>query len=258
MKTKRMNVTKKAGLRSLLKAIPGTPILVVGDLMADKFLWGDVSRISPEAPVPVLELMRETWAPGGSGNVVNNLTALGARVFAIGVVGADKDGETIVSSFDHAGVNTEGIIVDDERPTITKTRIIARNQQVLRLDVERTNSFNRHMHSTLRNAIQRITPQCAAVIISDYGKGIITRDLLKYIIGQARKKGIPVTVDPKIEHFQQYRGVTCITPNLHEARAGMHRFRVDSDADLEKLGCDILKRLRCDSVLITRGEMGMD
>lgn len=248
----------KARSTSIVNKFPGTRVLVVGDLMLDTFIWGEVSRISPEAPVPVIEKTSESSVPGGSGNVVKNLHALGADVYVIGVIGDDAPGKVLMRDFSSHKIHIEGVCVDSRRPTITKTRIIARNQQVLRLDVEKTQMHKNNIERMLVRNIERSLPRCKVVIISDYGKGVISKTILKKIITSAKKCHIPVMVDPKIEHFKQYRGVTCITPNIHEARQGMSWFDVRTQADLKKLGAEILKKLNCTSVLITNSEKGMD
>ncbi|MFH1379010.1 MAG: D-glycero-beta-D-manno-heptose-7-phosphate kinase [bacterium] len=242
----------------ILEKFKNTPILVVGDLMIDKFIWGEVSRISPEAPVPVLETIRETWAPGGSGNVVQNLASLGLQVYAAGVIGADRDGATLIQRFKKQHIHVGGIVADRERPTIIKSRIIARNQQVLRLDVEKVQKINAAVLKRITSYLHEKIPLCNAVIISDYGKGVVTKELVQSAIKRARSSHVPIMVDPKIEHFQQYKNITCMTPNLNEAQRGMNIYKVNDKKALYALGAAIVKKLNCESVLITRGEHGMD
>lgn len=243
---------------TIIRRFPGTKILVVGDLMLDTFIWGDVSRISPEAPVPVFEKVRETFAPGGCGNVVENLHALGADVYVIGIIGKDANGQILMRDFARKGIHFEGVGIDHTRPTITKTRIIARNQQVLRLDTEKSGPIGTRTIASLHQHIQRSLPRCTAVIVSDYGKGVISPLLLRKIMVLAKKHRLPVMVDPKIEHFQQYKGITCMTPNIKEACAGMRWFKAETEEEVARLGKAILNKLKCRSVLITRGEKGMD
>jgi len=232
-------------------------VLVVGDAMVDKFIWGKVSRISPEAPVPVVEVTKETATLGGAGNVASNITALGGKAYIVSVAGKDLTADSMESMFADKGINTEYLVYDNNRPTIVKTRIIASNQQVVRVDKEIKGSF---LHSTaekIMKNIEAVMPKVNGVIISDYGKGVVTEKVLKKIISLAKKYKIPVTVDPKIEHFKKYKGVTTITPNTKEAVEGMNAKNISTDADIEALGKKILKLLNSESVLITRSEKGM-
>jgi D-beta-D-heptose 7-phosphate kinase/D-beta-D-heptose 1-phosphate adenosyltransferase len=232
-------------------------VLVLGDIMVDKFVWGKVSRISPEAPVPVVEVTRESQTFGGAGNVANNLVSLGGDAYIVGVVGNDIEAELLKSEFKGRGIHTDNIVVDQSRPTTIKTRIIASHQQVVRVDREIKGDFAFDVEKKLIANIEEILPAVQAVIISDYGKGVINSSILKRAITIARKKGIPVTVDPKIEHFQRYKRVSCITPNMAEAIAGMRYRDVKTEEEVYELGQKILKKLNSDSVLITRSEKGM-
>lgn len=244
-------------LQGLLNKFSNRKILVVGDLMIDEFIWGSVGRISPEAPVPVVEITRETLAPGGAGNVVNNLASLGAKVYVCGVIGKDTAGDYLINHFVNLGVKTEGIHRDDHRPTIRKTRVIAQHQQVVRVDREVKGENSASVNNTLKKYLEKIVPEVEAVVISDYGKGVINRPLLSRVLQLTRHFHRPVTVDPKIEHFLRYRRVTCITPNLLEASQGMHSSLPKDNLQVEKLGKKILSRLKTHSVLITQGEKGM-
>ncbi len=232
-------------------------ILVLGDLMVDRFVWGKVSRISPEAPVPVVEVTRENNAFGGAGNVANNITSLGASAFLLGVVGSDMEAEQLKDGLRAKNIDVEGIITDNARPTTIKTRIIAQHQQVVRVDKEVKGSFSEGIQSAICARLEDAASTADAIIISDYGKGVIDGPLLKRAIALAHRYRIPITVDPKIEHFMDYKKVTCITPNLMEAIGGMRYRDVSDDKDIYELGRKILKKLSSDSVLITRGEKGM-
>lgn len=225
--------------------------------MLDHFLWGSVSRISPEAPVPVVEVSRETEMPGGAGNVALNMAALGADVFVAGITGQDRSGERLLSLFQRYPIHLESVLRTSDRPTIVKTRIIAQNQQVVRVDRELKSEITAELRRQLWSNIEAVLPKMDAVILSDYGKGVINAALINALIPIARRRGIPITVDPKVENFSLYRQVTCITPNLHEAMSGAHVARVSSEDDVERLGTTILKKLNAHSVLITRGEKGM-
>ena len=244
-------------LTSFIPKFEKQRIIVLGDLMVDRFVWGKVSRISPEAPVPVVEVTRENNAFGGAGNVANNITSLGARAFLLGVVGSDLEAEQLKDGLRDRKIDVEGIITDASRPTTIKTRIIAQHQQVVRVDKEVKGSFPESIQRDIIARFEKAAETADAVIISDYGKGVINGPLLKRAIALANRRNIPVTVDPKIEHFMDYKKVTCITPNLSEAIAGMRYRDVSEDKDIYELGEKILKKLASKSVLITRGEKGM-
>ena len=244
-------------LTDLIPKFTRHKIIVLGDLMIDKFVWGKVSRISPEAPVPVVEITRESYAFGGAGNVANNLLGLGADVALVGVVGNDTSGEKLFNEFLEKKMDVRGIIRDDERPTIVKTRIIASHQQIVRVDKEIKGDFSQRIINNIIQTLERIIPEAHALIISDYGKGVVNRPVLTKAIALANRHKIPVTVDPKIEHFLRYRKVSCITPNMAEAIAGMRCHDVSGEKEIYELGKNILKRLQSESVLITRGEKGM-
>jgi len=243
--------------RTLIKRFSHIKALVIGDLMLDHFLWGSVSRISPEAPVPVVDVSRETEMPGGAGNVAINMAALGAEVYVVGVVGQDRGAERLFSLLQRYPIHLEGILKASDRPTIVKTRIIAHHQQVVRVDRESRSELSAETRRQLWAQVEALLPRVDAVILSDYGKGVIHPSLIHALVPVARKRSLPVTVDPKIENFSHYRRVTCVTPNLQEAMAGGHVQRVTSEKEIERLGQQILSKLAAESVLITRGEKGM-
>lgn len=240
-----------------MNRFPGRRILVVGDLILDRVLWGQVSRISPEAPVPVVQLLRETYAPGGAGNVVTNLAALGATVSVLGIVGTDPEGRQLVSLFQQQGVQTAAILQDPGWPTILKSRVIAHHQQLVRLDRDPSTGLSPTLQHRLLTALPQQLPTAEAIILSDYGKGVLDPKVLRTAIRLAHRQGCPIFVDPKVEHFLRYRQVTCVTPNLAEAMGGMHIHRLNGTEGVAKLGQQILQRLGCEAVLITRGEEGM-
>lgn len=259
--TRKMLARKSAAERhELLRTIArfeGRRVLVVGDLMLDQYVRGAVSRISPEAPVPVVRVDSESHIPGGAGNVVNNLASLGAKVAVIGVVGEDEAGRRLSEQFRGKGVDVEGICVDADRQTTQKCRVVAERQQLVRFDRETLGSVSHATEKRLLASLDHEIARAEAVIVSDYGKGVIAPRLLARAIAAARRRGIPVSVDPKPEHFRRYRNITCVTPNTHEAWACMRREpRAGQDA-LVALGRDILRTLKSRSVLITRGAEGM-
>ena len=244
-------------IQRTLARFHGRRVLVVGDLMLDQYIRGSVSRISPEAPVPVVRVTGESYIPGGAGNVVSNLAALGASVSVVGVVGEDEAGRRLLEQFrsQHAAVG--GVCVDVDRQTTQKCRVVAERQQAVRFDRETVGPLSHLTEKRLLTSLADEIAKAEAVILSDYGKGVIGPKLLAAAIPAARRRGIPVTVDPKPEHFRKYRGVTCVTPNTSEAWACMRREPKPGQDQLVALGREILKTLNSRSVLITRGPDGM-
>ena len=243
----------------LKKAIPqfsDVKILVIGDLILDEFVWGDVSRISPEAPVPVVWVKSESFMPGGAANVANNVASLGASVYIAGVAGSDERAGILKQGLIEKGINVDGVITDDSRPTTLKTRVVAHHQQVVRIDREKIEGISVEILDKIAAYVKDIIDEMDAIIIEDYGKGVISAKLLKEILRVAKKKKKIITVDPKEEHFSYYKGVTAITPNHHEASqaAGI---KVKDKESILKIGKALLKKLNCESVLVTLGENGM-
>ncbi|MBI4377014.1 MAG: D-glycero-beta-D-manno-heptose-7-phosphate kinase [Elusimicrobia bacterium] len=244
-------------LRRLVSLFKGKAVLVIGDIMLDQYIRGSSSRISPEAPVPVVKVTQESYVPGGAGNVANNLAALGAKVSVMGVIGSDETGRKLASELLAKNIGIEHLLTDPERVTSLKCRVIAERQQVVRFDRETQGPLLDGSENRLIERLPDAVKKADGIILSDYGKGMISPRLLKTAIALARRWDIPITVDPKVEHFRRYQGVTCITPNLQEAWAGMRKIPQAGLPALESLGRDILKALRSDSVLITRGPDGM-
>ncbi|MDR2398985.1 MAG: D-glycero-beta-D-manno-heptose-7-phosphate kinase [Endomicrobium sp.] len=244
-------------LLKLISLFKKQTILVVGDTMVDKFIWGKVKRISPEAPVPVVEVNKETEVLGGAANVASNITALDARAFIVSAIGEDTTGKTLIEMLSEKNISSEYLVCSLHRPTIIKTRIIAASQQVVRVDKEIRGTFEKSTELKIIKNIENAMPKVNAVIISDYGKGVICHSVLKKTISLARKYKIPVTVDPKIDHFKKYKKITTMTPNEKEAIEGMEAKNIKTDEDIEGLGKKILKTLNSESVVITRGEKGM-
>jgi D-beta-D-heptose 7-phosphate kinase/D-beta-D-heptose 1-phosphate adenosyltransferase len=231
-------------------------IIVLGDLMLDEFIWGRVRRISPEAPVPVVEVERQTLALGGAGNVVSNLVALGARPAPLGVVGDDADAERMRSAFARLGVGTAGLVTDRARTTTLKTRIIAHNQQVVRADRESRASVAAEIEDKIVAQFQRELESADAVVVSDYNKGLLTARVLAGALTAAHGRGLTVCLDPKMRSFANYQPVTVITPN-HQEAAEAAGIAIEDDASLMAAGQRLLEAIECQAVLITRGEEGM-
>ncbi len=225
--------------------------------MLDQFIRGSVSRLSPEAPVPVVQVSSETHAPGGAGNVARNLAALGARAKAVGVIGDDAAGARLASDLTSQGVDSGRLLVDGRRVTSQKCRIIAEHQQVVRFDRETVIPPSPETQRELLARLEDAAAGSDAIVLSDYGKGVVSQALFRAAVGIARRRRIPITVDPKIENFRRYRGVTCLTPNFHEAWAGMHLTPRPGLEPLEDLGRGIVRALRCRALVITRGPEGM-
>ena len=231
-------------------------ILVVGDLMIDEYLWGNVERISPEAPVQIVTVAGENYTLGGAGNVVNNLVALGARVSVAGVIGAGRDGELLAGRFTDLGVDLRALIQEPTRPTTRKTRIIADNQHVLRIDRESKKEISTATRESLSRALREIIPAVDVVLVSDYGKGLITRELIADLIEEVRNSARPLIVDPKGLDFSKYRGATLVTPNQNEASLAAGVDIVD-EASLFAAGTRLLDTAGIVNVLITCGAEGM-
>jgi D-beta-D-heptose 7-phosphate kinase/D-beta-D-heptose 1-phosphate adenosyltransferase len=240
----------------LLKQLRGRRVLVAGDVMLDEFLWGSVSRISPEAPVPVVKVTRQSDHLGGAGNVACNVRALGGEAVVVGVVGRDAAGERVHAALAEAGVEDGLVVADGGRPTTVKTRVIAHHQQVVRADRELADDVPARLEQALLERVKAALPSCAAVVLSDYHKGVVTARLMKPLLALARAHGVPVLVDPKVAHFPLYRKVTVVTPNQQEAEQAAGR-AIRSPDDLRAVGLQILRLLACDAVLVTRGEQGM-
>ncbi len=248
---------KPSSLLPKLSKFQGAPILVIGDLMVDRYIRGSVHRLSPEAPVPVVDVQHEDFMPGGAGNVASNIAELGGKVSLISVVGRDADGDRLLSALRARRVDVDPVVKDAARPTILKTRVLAGHQQVVRFDRESKAPLSHEVLSGVMREVRERLPSVKGVIVSDYGKGLVSTAFLKALLPLARRLKKFVTVDPKIEHFQRYKGVDCITPNLKEATEGMRVFPPKTDAEVDALGASILRRLKCRTVLITRSERGM-
>jgi rfaE bifunctional protein kinase chain/domain len=230
-------------------------IMVLGDFMLDQFIWGSVDRISPEAPVPVVNVQRENSILGGAGNVVMNLQALGANVLPLGATGDDAAGDRIRTLLSENGLPQDGLMKSD-RPTTVKTRIIAHQQQVVRVDREERSFIEDSLQAALADRVVSALSSIDAILVSDYSKGTVTPALLERILPAAQKANRIVCVDPKPRYFTSYSPVTIITPN--QAEAGMVLGRtIQTEEDLREAGARILERINCRGLLITRGDRGM-
>jgi rfaE bifunctional protein kinase chain/domain len=245
-----------ARLREILGAIKACKVMVIGDVMVDKYVWGSVSRISPEAPVPVVDISEETTRLGGAANVASNIVSLHASCTVFGVTGDDAEGADLRREIEARGIDTSGIALSGGRPTTIKTRVIAHSQQVVRTDREsRAELTGREEKSMIDGIIGRLG-EFNGAIISDYGKGVITRRLLDALIPEARSLEVTLSVDPKETHFLNYKQVSLITPNVYEAGSAIGK-RISDEQSLIGGGWELFDILTPDALLITRGENGM-
>jgi D-beta-D-heptose 7-phosphate kinase/D-beta-D-heptose 1-phosphate adenosyltransferase len=241
---------------ALIEKFKKVRILVIGDLIMDHFIWGKVRRISPEAPVPVVEVTSESIVLGGSANVVNNIHSLGGRADITGVIGSDNDGRRLVEMLKEKGIASEGIIKDPRRPTTIKTRIIAHSQQMVRFDREKKDRISPETSARVVSYIKKAVKAADLVVISDYAKGLITQQLVEEANAVCQSLGRQIAVDPKVEHFDYYKGVTIVTPNNLEASQASG-VEITDDETLHRAGEVLFNRLGCQALLITRGENGM-
>ena len=241
---------------SILDNFANVKVLVVGDIMLDRYWWGSVKRISPEAPVPVVELQKSTFAPGGAANVAANIAGLGATTHLVGVIGTDHDADTLVDLLGKMDVSTASLIRVADRPTSVKTRVIAHSQQVVRVDQETTDEFSDDDHENIWKRIEAVLPDIDAVVVSDYAKGLLSPSLLWRLIDTAGSQGKMVLVDPKGKNYSRYAGVSLITPNRREAAEACN-LNEDMPDLVSVAGNHLLNELDLAMVLVTQGEDGM-
>lgn len=243
--------------------------MIIGDIIVDEYIWGDVSRISPEAPVPVFETSAETIGCGGAANVAQNVASLGGNAALVGVIGADRTGEKLIQMATEMNLDIAGVCIDSERPTSTKTRVIASaatstfaegtqepGQHLLRIDRESKQKISIRLSEHLLTKVISQLPASDAVVFADYDKGVVNAQLIKEVVKQAQFYDVPVVVDPKRDNFWYYEGVTALTPNHKEAGAAVHE-EITEVVDLITVGEKILERLSLEALLITRDADGM-
>jgi D-beta-D-heptose 7-phosphate kinase/D-beta-D-heptose 1-phosphate adenosyltransferase len=248
---------KKRRALSILGEFSSRRILIVGDVMLDEYIWGRASRISPEAPVPVVEVERESLRLGGAGNVVSNLVSLGALPFAVGVIGRDEASDRLLAEMESLGVDSSGLVRDRSRRTTMKTRIIAQHQQVVRADRETRLPVSEETAQEVLAALwQRLGDDADGLIVSDYDKGTITPFILKHALQAARETRRPVFLDPKVRNFRHYTPVTLLKPNQREAEQ-VTGIEIADDESLVAAGRKIIEMVGCEHLLVTRGEHGM-
>lgn len=232
-------------------------ILVIGDVMLDKYIWGDVSRISPEAPVQVVNVVKESYSPGGAANVANNVAALNAKSLMVGIVGNDITKDQLIQELKKKNIDVSGLINDENKRTIRKVRVFGRSQQLLRFDYEKKGYVSVETENNIFDFVSGKLDEINAIIISDYAKGTITKNLMEKIIMLCNEKNKIIVIDPKPKHKRFYKNATLISPNHKEAHE-MNDFTEDSptNADIENMGKKLLKEV-CSNILITKGEKGM-
>ncbi|NPA93906.1 MAG: D-glycero-beta-D-manno-heptose-7-phosphate kinase [Thermodesulfobacteria bacterium] len=256
METKTHPDKLKSRLIDAVESFGHKKIVVVGDVMLDQFVWGEVSRISPEAPVPVVEVEKESFLLGGAANVANNLRSLEAIPVLSGVVGTDAFGATIFQICKEKGIDTSALEQDATRPTTLKTRIVARGQQVVRVDREKNGPISESTVQNLKEKLAKAFQECNCIVISDYNKGVICKPVMDFIVGFAKKNNIPTLVDPKPVNSSLYKGATVLTPNKKEAE-DMASMPINSDKEIEEAALSISEALELEILLITRGPEGM-
>ena len=231
-------------------------VLVIGDLMLDNYLWGRVNRISPEAPVPVVKIESSSSNPGGAANVAYNLRSLGSQANLCGVIGDDKDGSLLKSILRDIGIDTGGIVVDPGRPTTVKTRIIAQGHHVVRTDWEDVSPLDGEVEKAFLAEVEKQLNFCDAVILEDYNKGLLHEGLVKQLIAMCKSISIPIYADPKFDNFFSFKEVTLVKPNLDEVSRAVGA-SLPFEENFEQSGSALREQLKCDILLITKGEKGM-
>jgi rfaE bifunctional protein kinase chain/domain len=244
-------------LTKLAKTLRGRRIAVVGDFMLDRYMWGTATRISPEAPVPVVDFLNESQVLGGAGNVSANLAALGATVFPFGVIGEDEAGRAIRACLDAAGIATKGVVADKSRITTIKTRVVALHHQIVRVDRERRGPLSRALEESLIRRIKVALAKLDALVISDYDKGVVTDPLADRVLTECHRRRVPVLVKPKTSRRFAYRGATVIVCNVKEAGFFVTR-TLEDDESVGEAGRALLAHFGCSAVVITRGPDGLN
>lgn len=244
-------------LAAIVDRFPSGRVLVVGDVMLDHFVFGRVDRISPEAPVPVVAFDHEQYRLGGAANVAHNLQAYGAAVDLVGVIGTDAGADRLAAEMDRLGLSPAGLVRARERPTTRKVRVVTtRNQQVARIDYENDADIEGEVEQQVIQAAAARAAGAGAIVVSDYLKGVVTAGVMRALVAEAARLGVPVLVDPKVPHIAHYRGASLVTPNHHEAEAAT-ALRIRTDEDARAAARAFRLRAGCASVLVTRGEHGM-
>ncbi len=243
-------------IKELIEKFSSVKVLIVGDVMLDRYWWGNVSRISPEAPVPVVRLERTSTAAGGAANVAANVVGLGAHPVLVGLIGNDADSRILASLLKDSKISPDYLITLDNRQTSVKTRIIAHSQQVVRVDNEKIAPISQIEAENIFREIEKLIKEADIIIVSDYAKGFLVENLLSRLIRKSTSENKKILVDPKGKDYSKYKGATLLTPNQKEA-AEACGFEEFEDDIVERAGKTLLEKISTDSILITRGEKGM-
>ena len=246
----------RARVREICRRMKRAEVAVIGDLMLDRYLWGQVDRISPEAPVPVVNVEETNVRLGGAANVAWNMASIGVGVRLCGVLGGDAAGRELRRFITDKNLSTDFLVKAAGRVTTEKIRIVAHNQQVVRADFEAGDEIGGRLLSRLGSSVRRAIEGSGAVVVSDYGKGVVSSPVMDLVRDAAAREGVPILVDPKEGHFSLYRGAYMVTPNKKEA-GGFYNRRIRTEKDLEEVGGSLLEDLEAEAVLVTRGEEGM-
>lgn len=240
----------------IIKGVAKQKAIIFGDMMLDSYLWGKVQRISPEAPVPVIEIEKEEYRPGGAANVALNITALGAKAYPIGIIGEDESARSLKKLFTDQNIETDGLIIDKTRKTTTKTRIGAANQQIVRIDIEDLHHPCGDVEKLIIAQLEKRVPQVGLLIVEDYNKGLFSEKIIAKMLELCKKHNVIVAVDPKQKNFFSYRGVDIFKPNYSELQTNLGR-KFESEEDFHQGANEVLERLDCRYLVVTRGAKGM-
>ena len=244
-------------IKNILDSFPGKRIAVIGDIMLDKYIFGHVSRISPEYPVPVVDVTHEDHRLGGAANVALNTLSLGAETMLIGITGADSNREILLDLFRSHGLATEGLIRDPSRPTTCKTRILSQNHHITRVDFESRKKVDKEIEQEILGSFDAMLDSIDAIVLEDYNKGLLNAEIIQHIISSARKHNVPVLVDPKLQNFFAYKGCSVFKPNLSEMAASLGIVLHNNDKEVEEACRMLQEKIEVETIIVTRGDKGM-
>ncbi len=242
---------------AFVRSFQGKHVVVVGDVMLDEYVRGDVARISPEAPVPVVDLTERSVSPGGAANAAANVVTLGGRASLVGLVGTDAQGSSLRAELESRRIEVGGLVVTGERPTTHKLRVVARNQQIVRVDVESREPLSARVEAELVDTVEALANGADAFVISDYAKGVASDAIARAVVAIGRRRGVPVVIDPKGRDYRKYAGATVITPNVLELEVATGTTTHNADAAILAAGRQLLEQIGGAALLITRGAHGM-
>ncbi len=248
---------RASSIEAILNSFRSKRIAVIGDIMLDNYIFGHVSRISPEYPVPVVDVTHEDHRLGGAANVALNTLSLGADTMLIGITGADRNRDVLVELFRDRGLATEGLICDPSRPTTSKTRILSQNHHITRVDVESRKEIDVGIEQDILASFEAVINSIDAVVLEDYNKGLLSASLIQQIIASAKARNIPVLVDPKHQNFFAYKGCSVFKPNLSEMAAALGILLHNSDREVEEACLLLQKKIQADTIIVTRSDKGM-